>query len=48
MSKKELAAYLGTIPATLSRNLSKLEEKQIISSSIKGKIVLNITKIDNP
>lgn len=48
MSKKELAAYLGTIPATLSRNFTKLEEKRIISSSSKGKIVLNITKIDNP
>lgn len=48
MSKKELAAYLGTIPATLSRNFTKLEEKRIISNSSKGKIVLNITKIDNP
>ncbi|MGX4594448.1 Crp/Fnr family transcriptional regulator [Leuconostoc sp. JNUCC 76] len=47
MSKKELAAYLGTIPSTLSRNLTKLEEKRVISSSTKGQIVLNITKIDN-
>lgn len=44
MAKKEMAAFLGTVPATLSRQLTELEHKRLISRGPKGQITLNVIK----
>jgi CRP/FNR family transcriptional regulator, dissimilatory nitrate respiration regulator len=45
ISKIDLAAYLGTIPETLSRTFKKLQDEDIINVDGKTIIVKNINKL---